>query len=150
MLSVGRPDRIRFGPLFDEYAERIRKFGVGFEARWVPEVRIAGRYTDEHVREREAEALREALPDRSHVVALAPDGEALSTEAFASRLERWSHPQAAFVVGGPLGLDRSFTNGAGRALSLSVMTLPHELARVVLAEQVFRALTILRRVPYHK
>lgn len=136
--------------MFDAYALRIRKFGVGFEARWVPEVRIAGRYSDEHVREREARTVREALPDRCQVIALAPGGETLSTEEFAGRLERWSHPEAAFVVGGPLGLDRSFTQGAGIALSLSAMTLPHELARVVLAEQIFRALTILRGVPYHK
>lgn len=150
MLSVGRPDRNRFGPLFDEYADRIRKFGVTFDARWVPEVRITSRYSDAHVRTREAEALREALPERANVVALAPDGVALSTTAFANRLERWSHPQTAFIVGGPLGLDPAFTEGARCSLSLSPMTLPHELARVMLAEQVFRALTILRGVPYHK
>jgi 23S rRNA (pseudouridine1915-N3)-methyltransferase len=150
VLSVGRPDRARFGPMFDEYVDRIRKFGVTFDARWVPELRIAGRYTDEHVREREAEALRGALPERVNLVALAPQGEALSTEAFARRLERWSHPQAAFVVGGPLGLHDTFTRAAGTALSLSAMTLPHELARVVLAEQIFRALSILRGLPYHK
>ena len=150
MLSVGRPDRVRFGPMFDEYAGRIRKLGAELDARWVPEVRIAGRYSDEHVREREARALTEALPDRCNVVALMPGGDAMSTDAFARRLPRWAHPQAAFVVGGPLGLDRSFAKAAEASLSLSAMTLPHELARVVLVEQIFRVLTILRGVPYHK
>jgi 23S rRNA (pseudouridine1915-N3)-methyltransferase len=150
VLSVGRPDRGRFGSLFDEYAERVRRFGATFDARWVPEVRIAGLYSDDHVREREARALREALPDRCNVVALSPDGDALTTDAFARRLEPWCQPLAAFVLGGPLGLDPAFRATASAALSLSAMTLPHELARVVLVEQIFRALTILRGVPYHK
>jgi 23S rRNA (pseudouridine1915-N3)-methyltransferase len=74
----------------------------------------------------------------------------MTTEAFARRLQSWSVPAAAFVVGGPLGLDREFVQAANAAVSLSAMTLPHELARVVLAEQIYRAVTILRGVPYHK
>ena len=150
VLAVGRPDRERFGPLFDDYAERIRRFGLAFEARWVPEVRPGGRFSDAHVREREARTLQEALPERCHVIALSPDGRSLTTESFTRRLEQWSQPLAAFVVGGPLGLDPAFRKTAGIVLSLSPMTFPHELARVMLAEQIYRAVTILRGVPYHK
>ena len=148
--AVGRPDRERFGPIFDDYAERIRRFGLGFEARFVPEVRPGGRFSDSHVREREARALREALPERCNVIALSPEGTSFTTDAFARRLEAWSQPVAAFVIGGPLGLDPVFRGPAGSVISLSPMTLPHELARVVLAEQIYRAVTILRGVPYHK
>ena len=84
------------------------------------------------------------------MIALSPDGRALTTAAFTQRLERWSQPLAAFVVGGPLGLDPDFRKTADAVMSLSPMTLPHELARVVLAEQIYRAVTILRGVPYHK
>ena len=150
MLAVGRPERGRFGPMFDDYAERVRRFGVAFDARWVPEVRPDGRYSDAHVREREARALLEALPERCHVIALSPDGGPLTTDAFTRRLEHWSQPLAVFVLGGPLGLDPAFRRTADAALSLSPMTLPHELARVMLAEQIYRAVTILRGVPYHK
>jgi 23S rRNA (pseudouridine1915-N3)-methyltransferase len=150
VLAVGRPDRERFGPLFEDYAERIRRFGLTFDARWVPEVRPDGRFSDDHVREREARGLREALPDRCNVLALSPEGEALTTAAFARRLERWAHPLGAFVIGGPLGLEPAFRTTATAVVSLSPMTLPHELARVILAEQVYRAVTILRGVPYHK
>lgn len=150
VLAVGRPDRARFGPLFDDYAQRIRRFGLTFDARWVPEVRAGGRFSDPHVREREARALREALPERCNVVALSPEGPSYTTESFLRRLESWSQPLAAFVIGGPLGLDHSFRRPIDVALSLSPMTLPHELARVVLAEQIYRAVTILRGVPYHK
>ena len=150
VLSVGRPDRGGFGSIFDEYADRIRRFGVTFDARFVPEVPPTGHYSDVHVREREARTLRGAVPERSNVVALSPDGVALTTGAFTRRLETWAHPHVAFVVGGPLGLDPAFRTAAGTSLSLSAMTLSHELARVVLAEQIFRAMTILRGVPYHK
>jgi 23S rRNA (pseudouridine1915-N3)-methyltransferase len=136
--------------MFDDYAERVRKFGVAFDARFVPDVKPGGRFSDAHVREREAQALREALPERCQVIALSPDGHVLTTEAFTRRLEHWSQPLAAFVLGGPLGLDPSFRKATDASLSLSPMTLPHELARVVLAEQIYRAVTILRGVPYHK
>lgn len=150
MLAVGRPDRGRFASIFDDYAERVRRFGIGFDARFVPEVRPSSRFSDAHIREREARNLRDALPERCSVIALSPDGRSLTTDQFTRRLERWSLPLAAFVVGGPLGLDPDFPRTAEAVLSLSPMTLPHELARVVLVEQIYRAVTILRGVPYHK
>jgi 23S rRNA (pseudouridine1915-N3)-methyltransferase len=150
VLSVGRPDRGPLGALFDDYANRIRRFGTTFEGRFVPEVEAGGRYSDEHVREREARAIEAALPPRAHVIALDPGGASLTSEQLAHRLETWATPHAAFVVGGPLGLDPAWRAKAGTVLALSAMTLPHDLARVVIAEQVFRSLTILRGVPYHK
>ena len=102
------------------------------------------------MREREARALREALPERCNVIALSPEGTSFTTEVFTRRLESWSQPLAAFVLGGPLGLDPAFRKPTDTVLSLSPMTLPHELARVLLVEQIYRAVTILRGVPYHK
>ncbi|HJQ98292.1 MAG TPA: 23S rRNA (pseudouridine(1915)-N(3))-methyltransferase RlmH [Candidatus Polarisedimenticolaceae bacterium] len=150
VLSVGRPDRGPYGSLFEDYASRIRRFHIDFEARHAPEVEAGGRYTDDHVREREARGLTAALPPRARVIALDPSGAPLTSEQLAARLEAWATPLAAFVVGGPLGLDRAWRGKAAFVLALSAMTLPHDLARVVLAEQIFRALTILRGVPYHK
>lgn len=150
LLSVGRPDRSPFGPIFEDYAARIRRFGVAFDARFVPEVEAGTRYSDDHVRAREGRAIVEATPPRARVVAVDPAGATWTSEQFAARLEAWSTPLAVFVVGGPLGLDASVRGAAAAAVSLSAMTLPHDLARVVVAEQIFRALTILRGVPYHK
>jgi 23S rRNA (pseudouridine1915-N3)-methyltransferase len=150
VVAIGRPERGPCRDLFDDYAKRIGKFGISFEARFVPDVKPGGRFSDAHVREREARALRDALPDKGHVIALSPEGRSMSTEALSRQLERWSHPVAAFVLGGPLGLDPSFRQDADATWSLSALTLPHELARVVVAEQLYRAITILRGVPYHK
>lgn len=150
MLSVGRPEARRFGPLYDDFAARVRAFGIEIESRWVAEVRSGGRYSDAHVREREAAALRGALPPRRHAIAVTPDGTPATTEQFAKRLTTWSTPVAAFLIGGPLGLGPALVAEAEATLSLSKMTFPHELARVMLAEQIYRAATLLRRVPYHK
>ncbi len=149
-LSVGRPRDPRAIALHDDYAGRIRRLGVAYESRCVGEVRAGGRYSDAHVRDREAAALLDALEADGAVVALDPAGRLLTSEGLAERLERWATPRVTFVVGGPLGLGRAILGRADVAWSLTPLTLPHELARVLLAEQVYRALTILRRVPYHK
>jgi 23S rRNA (pseudouridine1915-N3)-methyltransferase len=150
VLSVGRPDSTRFGPLFDDYAARIRRFGIKLDSRYVPEVKPGGHYSDAHVMEREAEALSGALPRRGTVIACAAEGRTANSESFARSLGAWAVPQATFVIGGPLGLAPAFRERADRVLSLSPMTLPHDLSRLVLVEQIFRAVTLLRGVPYHK
>ncbi|HZN53829.1 MAG TPA: 23S rRNA (pseudouridine(1915)-N(3))-methyltransferase RlmH [Candidatus Polarisedimenticolaceae bacterium] len=150
ILAVGRPERSPFATLFEDYAQRIRRLGVALDARFVPATREGKRFTEEHVREREARAVEAALPGRGRVIALSASGRSLGSETFARRLERWASPMAAFVIGGPLGLAPAFRESADDDLSLSPMTFAHELARVVLVEQIYRAVTILRRVPYHK
>ncbi len=105
----------------------------------------------------EAEVLRDegrrllaAWPQAPVVSALAVDGAALDTEAFAARLQRsLERGGAGFVIGGSLGLAAEVRARATDALSLSALTLPHQLARVVLLEQLFRAGKILRGEPYH-
>lgn len=150
VLSVGKPDRSRFGPLFDDYAARVKRFGVGVTARHVPETRAGGLYSAAHAREREGEAIRAALPQRGTVIALTPTGRTYDSEAFARALGRWAVPLATFLIGGPSGLAPSVLKAADRKLSLSPMTFPHDLVRVLLAEQIFRAVTLVRAVPYHK
>jgi 23S rRNA (pseudouridine1915-N3)-methyltransferase len=150
LLSVGKPRDPAAAALHDLYAERIRKFGIGYDARWVGEVRASGRFSDEHVRKREGEALLGKWPAAGTVVALDRSGDLLGSENLAAALERWWSPAATFVIGGPLGLHRSVLEAAHRVWSLSPLTFPHELARVLVAEQLYRAITILRGVPYHK
>lgn len=87
------------------------------------------------------------------IVALAPAGEPLASEGWASMLSDWRLDgvgRAVFVVGGAGGLSRAVIQAADRTLSLGPQTLPHELAQVVLAEQLYRAFTIQRGEPYHK
>jgi len=150
LLAVGKPRDAEAKALHDRYAGRIRKLGVEYQAEFVPEVRAGGRYSDAHVRQREGRLLADKLADRGTTIALDRRGRALSSESLSKRLQGWSTPIASFVIGGPLGLSDEFRDRADVCWSLSDLTLPHELARVVLAEQLYRALTLLRGIPYHK
>ena len=104
-------------------------------------------------RRAEGEALRAVLPEPCFTVALDREGEALSSEELARRFARrrreWPHA-IAFLVGSDLGLDPPLLAAARERLSLGGLTLPHELARLVLYEQLYRALSIEAGIDYHR
>lgn len=150
LLVVGRPRDASAILLHDAYAARLRHLGVHYRSDCVAGERAGGRYSDLHVREREAVALLEALEQGEKLIALDPGGTEWSSEEVAGRVEAWATPAACLVVGGPLGLHPRLLKRAAVRWSLSRLTLPHELVRVVVAEQIYRALSILRGLPYHR
>lgn len=100
----------------------------------------------------EAKALRAALPE-GIVVALDERGKSIGSEAFARQIERWrddGRPAASFVIGGADGLEPGFVQNADLVLSFSPMVWPHQLVRIMLAEQLYRTTTILTGHPYHR
>jgi 23S rRNA (pseudouridine1915-N3)-methyltransferase len=106
----------------------------------------------EIVREKEGERLLTTAPTGSHIVACDEAGDALTSQQFASWLQesRERARNVTFLIGGAHGLASAVRDRADRLLKLAPWTLPHELARLVLAEQLYRAGTIVRREPYHK
>jgi 23S rRNA (pseudouridine1915-N3)-methyltransferase len=122
---------------------------TGFEVIELPESRAsaaASRKSDE------ARALRAALPE-GIVVALDERGKSLGSEAFSALIARWrddGRPAASFIIGGADGLDPAFTAAADLTLSFSPLTWPHQLVRIMLAEQLYRTTTILSGHPYHR
>lgn len=100
----------------------------------------------------ECQRIRAALPRGCRTVALDEQGRSLSSEQFAAAFDRWrgEGSEIAFLIGGADGLAPELKSSAAMLLSLSKMTLPHALARVVLAEQVYRAHSILSGHPYHR
>lgn len=101
----------------------------------------------------EAQALVAMVPTDYKLIWLDPKGDQHSSEAFArllAKLRDGGAPGAAFLIGGADGIDRATFGKADRVLSLGPMTLPHGLARIVLAEQIYRAETILSGHPYHR
>jgi 23S rRNA (pseudouridine1915-N3)-methyltransferase len=108
---------------------------------------LAGHVKLELIEVREDEAVQRRIPERALVVLLAGDGQQLDSEELSRWLEerRQDGRDVCFVIGGPTGLDLA----ADMRLSLGPMTLPHQLARVVLLEQLYRAHKILAREPYH-
>ncbi len=134
LLAVGKLKERALRSVADDYLGRIRRY-----------LRI------DELELKDDAALARALPAEAHLVALEVGGEALSSEAFAKKLEAWgsrNKGEIVFVIGGAEGIPREISRRAGARLSLSSMTLPHRLARIVLYEQIYRALTILRGEPY--
>jgi 23S rRNA (pseudouridine1915-N3)-methyltransferase len=117
------------------------------------EVREAARAGTPALRQREESGrLARAIPAGATIIALDREGSAWSSEQLAQRLERWrvESGSLALVIGGAFGLEAALLGRAGYRWSLGPLTLPHELARVVVLEQWYRAWTILRGEPYHK
>lgn len=143
------------GPLAEsirDYEQRVRHY-FPFEVVEVKEERATGSRTPEQVMEAEAERLLARVPAGFSRVALHRGGSAWSSDRLAAYLQELglrAHPGMALMVGGAFGLAQSLLDGADHLLSLSAMTLPHEMARLVITEQLYRAGTILRGEPYHK
>jgi 23S rRNA (pseudouridine1915-N3)-methyltransferase len=148
LVAVGalRPG---FREMCDEYLRRLGRYAKTTEQ----EVKEAGRVPEGPARRaEEARRLREALPGGAHVVATAREGTPWSSQELARQLDKWrlAARPVAIVIGGSTGLDPDLIRAAPQRWSLGPLTLPHELARVVIAEQLYRAFTILDGSPYHK
>ena len=100
--------------------------------------------------EREAGALLLAIKPDEQLVVLSEEGECITSVKFAQKLSQLGSERLAFVIGGAAGLDASLKEKAAWCLSLSPMTFPHELARLILLEQLYRAQSILQGGPYHR
>ena len=148
LVAVGRL-RPALRELCDDYTTRLSRWAALREV----EVREAARAGPPPVqRQRESLAIRGALPDGAFSVLLDIDGQAWSSEELAHQLARWQETgrPLAVVVGGSQGVDEELRHAVQVRWSLGPITLPHELARVVALEQLYRAFTILHRLPYHK
>jgi len=141
-----------FAEAIDRYLKRIRHF---YPIEVVEVAAERGRQTqsDATTMRSQSSRLLAAIPARGTVVVLDERGQMLDSLKFARWLERLTidSPHGIhFVVGGDVGLDDSVRNRADKVLSLSAMTLPHQVARVVLLEQIYRACTLMRNIRYHK
>ncbi|WP_020180102.1 23S rRNA (pseudouridine(1915)-N(3))-methyltransferase RlmH [Methylopila sp. M107] len=157
-LVIAAVGRLKSGPERDlarRYVERIGQIGRGV-ALDAPEIieldESRARNPDQRKRD-EAAALTGALDPKLAVFALDENGKHFSSESFAEEIGRRRDDGAtglAFVIGGADGLDEAFLANADRKLAFGAMTWPHQIVRVLLAEQLYRAATILAGHPYHR
>lgn len=135
---------------YAEYASRLPRDWPLDLVELKPEARDRGRSVDQLLAT-EAKRL-DAACEGATVVALDEKGAAWSTRELADRLQRWreSTRLLAFVIGSADGLDAGFKHRAAARFSLSALTLPHALVRVVLAEQIYRAVSLIAGHPYHR
>ncbi|MFD2330773.1 23S rRNA (pseudouridine(1915)-N(3))-methyltransferase RlmH [Cohnella sp. GCM10020058] len=138
-----------------EYSKRLGAY-ARLDIRELPDEKTPDTMSpaeEEQVRVREGERILAALKPDAHVVVLAIDGDAWSSEQLAAHLDRqavYGGGAVAFVIGGSLGLSPAVLARADKKLSFGRMTYPHQLMRVLLLEQVYRAFKINRGEPYHK
>lgn len=150
LIAVGKLKTAHWSAAEKDYLERIRRYATLDLIE--PKDRIGQGLGDKAAIAKEGEDILAAAADSSALVALAPGGQLLDSPAWAGTLQKLSetYQRLAFVIGGPNGLSDAVLKKARLQLSLSPMTFPHELARVVFLEQLYRAFTILNHEKYHK
>lgn len=151
LLAVGRPRGV-VAEAIAEYETRVRRY-FGFEAVEVREEPHRREGDAGRVRDGEGKRLLEKVPAGAELIALHETGRQWTSPQLAEYLAELAlraSPGAAFVIGGAYGLSDELLSRAKVKLSLGAMTLTHEMARLVLTEQLYRAGTIQRGEPYHK
>jgi len=155
LVCVGKLKERYWSDGVAEYSKRLGAY-ARLDIRELPDEKTPDSLSpaeEEQVRAREGERILAALRDGSHVIALAIDGEPWSSEQLAAHLEKQSvygGGSVAFIIGGSLGLSPAVLARADKKLSFGRMTYPHQLMRVLLLEQIYRAFKINRGEPYHR
>ena len=151
LLAVGQkmPAWVEQG--YQEYAQRMPA-EVELVLREISPGKRGKNADISRIMQEEGQRIQMAIPKNNHIVALDVKGKAWSTEQLAQRLGQWmqSGQDVALLVGGPDGLSQACRDQADEYWSLSPLTFPHPLVRVILAEQLYRAWSVLRNHPYHR
>jgi 23S rRNA (pseudouridine1915-N3)-methyltransferase len=154
LIAVGRAKPGPVRDLYDHYAGRLGQGGRGLLGELtLKEIEERRPLPPEELKRREAELLLAARPKGARLIALDERGKALTSSDFAALLGRWRDEgvqDLAFAIGGAGGLDPSLREAATLTLALGLMTWPHLLTRALLAEQLYRAQSILSGHPYHR
>lgn len=154
IVAVGSIKEKFFKDAVSEYAKRLSRY-VKLNIIEVKDEKtpaMASALEEEKIKEVEAERILSKLPN-GYVVALTIDGKKYSSEELAKRMGKYnilSKGNLSFIIGGSLGLHKSVIDRADEKLSFSEMTFPHQLMRVILLEQIYRAYRIRNNEPYHK
>lgn len=148
IICVGKLTEKQFLPAIEEYAKRLSKF-CKCSITEVKDEKIGN--DEKRVLQAEAERILKQLRPSDYVISLCVDGEALHSVEFARLVQsRMLNGDVVFVIGGPLGIGDTVLERSNLKLSFSAFTFPHQMLRVLLLEQLYRAMTILRGIGYHK
>ncbi|WP_160035583.1 23S rRNA (pseudouridine(1915)-N(3))-methyltransferase RlmH [Paenibacillus sp. An7] len=155
IISVGKLKEKYLVQGIQEYAKRLAPY-IKFQVIEVPDEKAPENMSDaeiQNVKDREGEKILGHIKGDAHVIALALDGQLWSSEDLAAEIDKlatYGTSHIVFVIGGSNGLSNTVLRRAQQRLSFGRMTLPHQLMRLVLVEQIYRAVKINRGEPYHK
>ncbi len=154
VICVGKIKEKFFTDAINEYLKRLSRFAkmdvIEVRDEKIPE--NASQKECEQVLEKEGEAILSKIPKNSYVITMCIEGDQLSSEALADKIKYISmeHSHITFIIGGSLGLLEKIKKLSNLRLSFGKITLPHQLMRVVLLEQIYRSFKILSNESYHK
>lgn len=155
VIAVGKMKEKPYRQMADEYLKRLSRFGKyeEIELADLPEGENASPAEEEKIKTREGEAILRRIKPGDRVIAMTIPGKMKASEELAETLDQWKNrgvSRAVFIIGGSLGIGRNVLGRADEEMSMSPMTFPHQLARVMLLEQLYRAEKICAGERYHK
>ena len=152
IIWVGSNADDEFGAAIDRYFNRIKHF-FPIELVQLPPEKSRQTKSDVAIMRADSAKLIQSIPQKGTVVVLDERGQSFDSLKFAKWLEELTIREpygVSFVMGGDVGMDETVRSRADKLIALSAMTLPHQVARLVLLEQIYRACTLMRNIPYHK
>ncbi|MBS3741012.1 MAG: 23S rRNA (pseudouridine(1915)-N(3))-methyltransferase RlmH [Candidatus Cloacimonetes bacterium] len=151
ILAVGKNSKGPLKKLEKEYIKRISKY-LNIEVEEIPPVKKSGNASFENIINLEAKKIWGRLPDDTYRISLDEKGKLYTTEIFAKFIKKLlihKRKPIYFIIGGPYGLGKKVRDKSHRTISLSPLTFTHEMTRVILLEQLYRAMTIIKGKKYH-
>ncbi|MCE5205498.1 MAG: 23S rRNA (pseudouridine(1915)-N(3))-methyltransferase RlmH [Porphyromonadaceae bacterium] len=151
LLSVGKTDNMQFAQLIEEYRKRVN-FYIPFDIQEVSDIKNRKNLSEKEQKTQEGNFLLKSLLPADYVVLLDDKGKQHTSTEFAQYLGKKSQiipKRLVFIIGGPYGFSQEIYNVANEKISLSKMTYTHQMVRLIFAEQLYRAMTILHNEPYH-
>lgn len=151
LWSIGKEHEAYVQPGIDDFTRRISRY-YPVEWKLIPPPKNAGALSQQELKKKEGDSILQELTKDDYLVALDEYGKQMTSEGLAQFIQMRANDSAknlVFLIGGVYGLDDTVLRKAGRRWSLSQLTLPHQLVRLLLTEQLYRACTILRNEKYH-
>jgi 23S rRNA (pseudouridine1915-N3)-methyltransferase len=151
LLQTGKTTDKHISELVDLYSNRIKKY-TGFEIITIPDVKNTKNMPVQEQKTKEAIKIFQSVTDEDYIILLDERGKELRTLEFSGALEKMyflPKKRIVFVIGGPWGFSEALYKRADYKMSLSMMTFPHQLVRLLFLEQLYRVFTIIKGEPYH-
>ncbi len=151
LLTIGKTDNKNLQILIDEYSKRLG-FYIKFELEIIPDIKNAKNLSEEQLKQKEGQLIISKTPTNSQLILLDEKGKTFTSMQFANEIQKKMNSgikTLTLVIGGAYGFSDEVYNRANGKISLSNMTFSHQMVRLFITEQLYRAFTILNNEPYH-
>lgn len=151
LLAIGKTDDKNLQALIDNYQKRL-SFYIKFDLEIIPDIKNAKNLSESQQKEKEGELILSKITSSDHLILLEEKGKSYTSVGFSDFLQKKMNSgikSLVFVIGGPYGFSDAVYQKANGKISLSEMTFSHQMVRLFIVEQLYRAFTILRNEPYH-